>query len=95
MSKVYILKSVDWELNKYTEGVFSSFSAMVTWLKNEHGYESELDESSNEIYGVFKKETNLESLMETFKLHYEVHDLIGETSHKTDKLVIKGGGGSQ
>ena len=88
MSKVYILKSVDWELNKYTEGVFSSFSAMVTWLKNEYGYESELDESSNEIYGVFKKETNLESLMETFKLHYEVHDLIGETSHKTGKLVL-------
>lgn len=87
--KVYILKSVDLELNKYTEGVFSSFSAMATWLKNEHGYESELDESSNEMYGVFKRETNLESLMETFKLHYEVHDLIGEHCPRTGCLKLE------
>lgn len=87
MSKVYVLNSDDGE-REYTEGVFSSFSALLTWLKETHNYESEYEEND---YGggKFILTTNLDSVWTTYELYYSSYNLIGETSHKTDKLKIK------
>jgi len=89
MSKVYVLTATYCDV-KFTEGVFSSYAAMLTYLREKYEYTSEVTGLSDSECGVFVEQTNLGYGVAQWDLSYEAHDLIGETSHKTDKLVIKG-----
>ena len=83
MSKVYVLLTEDRGYNVEVFKVFSSQASLVSWLDEKYGdaYLKNFDDPS----------TNSKLVYETldYKLYYEAHDLIGETSHKTDKLVLK------
>ena len=89
MSKVYVLYEevpVCYEDNEDIVNIFSSLSAMITWLKVERNYSSKIKDQ-DEFGGYF--EDTFRSDGSDYFMCYRVHDLIGETSHKTDKLVIK------
>ena len=83
MSKVYVLLTEDHGYNVDVFKVFSSYAALVSWLDAKFGntYLKNFDDLT----------INSRLVYETldYKLYCEVHDLVGETSHKTDKLVIK------
>ena len=49
----------------------------------------EVTSLSDSECGVFVEQTNLGYSVAQWDLSYEAHDLIGETPHKTGKLVIK------
>ena len=88
MSKVYVLYEevlVCYEDNEYIVNIFSSLSAMITWLKVERNYSSKIKDQ-DEFGGYF--EDTFRSDGDDYFMCYRVHDLIGETSHKTDKLVL-------
>ncbi len=91
MSKVYVL-TFSCEYGIFVEGTFSSYSAMMTYLYEKYGYEANYNTdiahwSKSETYGCFTKPLHVDKDRHTVK--YWVTSLIGETSHKTDKLVIK------
>ena len=88
MSKVYVL-TAEYCDNSFTEGIFSSYAAMLTYLREKYEYTSEVTSLSNSECGVFVEQTTLGYGVAQWGLSYRVRDLIGETSHKTDKLVIK------
>ena len=88
MSKVYILYKEDifsTEENVNIVAVFSSYAAMLLWLKEQWGFES--DVADQDELGAYFSEYYIEDKVINF-LSYSVKDLIGETSHKTDKLVL-------
>ena len=88
MSKVYILYKEDIFSNERdvdVVDVFSSYSAMLLWLKEKWSFESDV-EDQDELGGYF--EDTFRSDRNDYFMCYRVHDLIGETSHKTDKLVL-------
>ena len=88
MSKVYVLYEevpVSYEDNEYIVNIFSSLSAMITWLKVERNYSSKIKDQ-DEFGGYF--EDTFRSDRNDYFMCYRVHDLIGETSHKTEKLVF-------
>ena len=90
MSKVYILykEELSCEYDKAdVVAVFSSYAAMLLWLKEVWGFESDV-EDQNELGAYFSDQHSIHGVQ--YMLFYQVHDLIGETSHKTGKLVIKG-----
>ena len=89
MSKVYVLTATYCGDDSFTEGIFSSYAAMLTYLREKYEYTSEVSSLSNNECGVFVEQTTLSYGVAQWDLSYEVHNLIGETSHKTDKLVIK------
>ena len=89
MSKVYILYKE--ELNSEYDkadvvAVFSSYAAMLLWLKEVWGFESDIEDQ--DVFGAYFSKYYDEQVVHYF-LSYSVKDLIGETSHKTGKLVIK------
>ena len=89
MSKVYILYKEDIFSNVVdvdVVAVFSSYSAMLLWLKEKWSFESDV-EDQDELGAYFSDQHAMHGVQ--YMLFYQVHDLIGETSHKTDKLVIK------
>ena len=89
MSKVYILYKEDIfsnEENVNVVAVFSSYAAMLLWLKEQWSFESDV-EDQDELGAYFSDQFSMHGVQ--YMLFYQVHDLIGETSHKTDKLVIK------
>ena len=90
MSKVYILYKEELT-NEYDKAdvvaVFSSYAAMLLWLKEQWSFESDV-EDQDELGAYFSDQHSIHGVQ--YMLFYQVHDLIGETSHKTDKLVIKG-----
>ena len=89
MSKVYILykEELSCEYDKAdVVAVFSSYAAMLLWLKEVWGFESDI-EDQDESGAYFSKFYTEEGVW--YFLSYTVADLIGETSHKTGKLVIK------
>ena len=59
---------------------------MMTWLNVERNYSSKIKDQ-DEFGGYF--EDTFHSNRNDYFMCYRVHDLIGETSHKTDKLTIK------
>ena len=88
MSKVYILYKEDIfsnEENVNVVAVFSSYAAMLLWLKGIWGFESNV-EDQDELGAYFSDQHTMHGVQ--YMLFYQVHDLIGETSHKTDKLVL-------
>lgn len=90
MSKVYILYKEDIfsnEENVNVVAVFSSYSAMLLWLKEQWSFESDV-EDQDDLGAYFSDHHCMHDVQ--YMLFYQVHDLIGETSHKTGKLVIKG-----
>ena len=90
MSKVYILYKEDIFSNERdvaVVAVFSSYAAMLLWLKEQWSFESDV-EDQDELGAYFSKYYTDGGV--DYFLYYSVKDLIGETSHKTDKLVIKG-----
>lgn len=82
MSKVYVLLTEDRGYNVDVLKVFSSYAALVSWLGSEFG--------DTPLNNIEDNNSNSRFVYETlyYKFYYEVHDLIGETSHKTDKMVI-------
>ena len=88
MSKAYILYKEELT-NEYDKAdvvaVFSSYAAMLLWLKEQWSFESDV-EDQDELGAYFSKYYT-ENEVDYF-LSYSVKDLIGETSHKTDKLVL-------
>ena len=90
VSKVYILYKegiFSIEENVNVVAVFSSYASMLLWLKEQWGFESDV-EDQDELGAYFSKHYTEDEV--DYFLSYSVKDLIGETSHKTDKLVIKG-----
>ena len=88
MSKVYILYKEDIFSNERdvaVVAVFSSYAAMLLWLKEQWSFESDV-EDQDELGGYF--EDTFRSDRNDYFMCYRVHHLIGETSHKTDKLVL-------
>lgn len=88
MSKVYILYKEDIfsiEENVNVVAVFSSYAAMLLWLKEQWSFESDV-EDQDELGAYFAKWYVHQEV--DYFLSYSVKDLIGETSHKTDKLVL-------
>ena len=89
MSKVYILSKEDIFSNEgdvNVVAVFSSYAAMLLWLKEQWSFESDV-EDQDELGAYFSDQHSLHGVQ--YMLFYQVHHLIGETSHKTDKLTIK------
>lgn len=86
MSKVYVL-TAEYCDDKFIEGVFSSYAAMITHLWDTYSFESKVFKTDGG--GKFKDTCDLGYGVVVWDLAYEAFDLIGETSHKTDKLVIK------
>ena len=89
MSKVYILYkedifSIEEDVN--VVAVFSSYAAMLLWLKEQWNFESGV-EDQDDLGAYFSDHHCMHDVQ--YMLFYQVHDLIGETSHKTDKLTIK------
>ena len=88
MSKVYILYKEDIfsiEENVNVVAVFSSYAAMLLWLKEQWSFESDV-EDQDELGAYFTEHYTDQEV--TYFMSYSVKDLIGETSHKTDKLVL-------
>ena len=88
MSKVYILYKEDIfsnEENVDVVAVFSSYAAMLLWLKEQWSFESDV-EDQDELGAYFSDQHSMHGVK--YMLFYKVHDLIGETSHKPDKLVL-------
>ena len=88
MSKVYILYKEELA-NEYDKAdvvaVFSSYAAMLLWLKEQWSFESDVEDQDE--LGAYFSTSYIEQGVHHF-LCYSVKDLIGETSHKTDKLVL-------
>lgn len=81
--KVYVLRLSDSDGYATTEGVFSSYSAMVTWLKEKYDYTSDLY-YQNEDCGNFLE--MLHDGFDEYDVGYNVFDVIGEHSHKTNTV---------
>ena len=89
MSKVYVLykEELSCEYDKAdVVAVFSSYASMLLWLKEQWSFESDV-EDQDELGAYFSKHYTEDEV--DYFLSYSVKDLIGETSHKTDKLVFK------
>ena len=80
MSKVYILYKEDNEYQFDVIGAFSSYAAVTAWLKSTFKINTVTEVADNKWFVVY------EDVRQT--IYCEVHNLIGETSHKTDKLVL-------
>ena len=89
MSKVYILYKEE-ITNEYDKvdvvAVFSSYASMLLWLKEQWKFESDV-EDQDELGAYFSDQHTMHGVQ--YMLFYQVYDLIGETSHKTGKLVLK------
>ena len=85
--KVYIL-TAEYCNDNFIEGVFSSYSAMLTYLWDTYSFESEVFKVDGE--GDFKDTCNLGSRIIGWKLSYEVHNLIGEHNPHNGCLKCKG-----
>ena len=87
--RVYVLykEEISCEYDKAdVVAVFSSYAAMLLWLKEQWGFESVV-EDQDELGAYFSKYYTEDGV--DYFLYYSVKDLIGEISHKTGKLVIK------
>ena len=84
--KVYILYSSRTDRDVFVEGVFSSYSALVTWLDVKvcrvHGLgtHNQLEDQSAGWFDIPSKEDVYYS--------YEAFDVIGEHSHKTNTIYF-------
>ena len=84
--KVYILYSSRTDRDMFVEGVFSSYSALVTWLDvtvckvQELGTHRQLEDKSAGWFDTPSKEGVCYS--------YEAFEVIGEHSHKTNTIVF-------
>lgn len=87
--KVYILKS-NYLSTNYVEGVFSSFSAMLTHLKQKYNYTSNGTFSSDGCSGKFKDTCGLGDGTIAWSLSFEVYDVIGEHSPHNGCLKCRG-----
>lgn len=88
--KVYILTAEYFD-TRFVEGVFSSFSAMLTHLKSNYDYESIGTFTSDGSGGHFKDTCGLGDGTIAWSLSFEVYDVIGEHSPYNGCLKCKGG----
>lgn len=87
--KVYILTAEYFD-TRFVEGVFSSFSAMLTHLKSNYDYESISTFTSNGSGGKFKDTCGLGDGTISWSLSFEVYDVIGEHSPHNGCLKCRG-----
>lgn len=80
--KVYILNSYDVDDYPCVMGVFSSYSAMLTWLDKTYGYNSKC--LTDNLGGTFVNSLKINT--RKFTLSYLTYDVIGEHSHKTNMI---------
>ena len=81
--KVYVLYTSDMDGYDYTKGVFSSYSAMLTWLKEKFEYVSK--PCKQEVTGGCFIDI-LDTQEGVYVVGYNVFDVIGEHSHKTNTI---------
>ena len=79
--KVYILYAHSTESYPLVMSVFSCYSAMVLWLNQTHNYKSEIDSA-----GYFKEQLIIDEMK--LSVYYKAFDVIGEHSHKTNKICF-------
>lgn len=84
---VYILTAHRCD-NYLTLGVFSSYSAMITWLKQKYGCKADTTGFSTLDSGSFV-ETITTHDVGGWQLTYDSHRFIGEHSVKTNKIEFK------
>ena len=77
--RVYILES-----NTLGNTVYSSYTAMLTHLKQEYG-DYEEDQYSGKDRGCI---TLVDHANHEYIMYYEAHDVLGEHSAKDEKLVF-------
>ena len=87
--KAYILRA-SYLSTYYVEGVFSSFSAMLTHLAYKYKYTSDYTFSSDGSSGKFKDTCGLGDSTIEWLLSFEVYDVIGEHSPNNNCLKCKG-----
>jgi hypothetical protein len=84
--KVYILYTTDVCGFDSVEGVFASYSAMTTWLKEKYNYSSDLCKQ-DDTEGCFSALLYVKG--DVYDVGYYVFDVIGEHSHKTNTIEFK------
>ena len=80
--KVYVLYAHNTESYPLVMSVFSSYSSMLVWLDQIHNYKAETDSA-----GYFKEQLVIDEMK--FSISYKAFDVIGEHSHKTNKISFK------
>lgn len=86
--RVYVLTAECYDA-KFVEGVFSSFSAMLTHLKSNYDYESVCTFNFDSSGGYFKDWCKLGGSI-SWSLSFEVYDVIGEHSPHNGCLKCRG-----
>ena len=89
MMKVYILTAECFDA-KFVEGVFSSFSAMLTHLDSNYDYKSGITFRSDGGGGKFKDTCGLGNGTLVWSLSFEVYDVIGGHSPHNGCLKCRG-----
>lgn len=82
--KVYILYSSRTDEDAFVEGVFASLSALLIWLELKGFHSVFPTQLEDESAGWFGTPSN-----EGLYYSYEAFDVIGEVSHKTNKIEFK------
>lgn len=73
--------------------VFTSYSAMVTWLYTKFDYKSDFDYTSdvdNTINTTYKFKDKLLTCGREYDVMFEVGSVYGEHSHKTNTINFQG-----
>lgn len=85
--KVYVLTFEHDDTGNYVIGVFSSYSAMLTYLKGQYDFDSRVTEWSDGKGGSFKSKLIDDGIH--YYVDYVQYDVIGEHSTLTHTLQIK------
>ena len=83
---VYILNASAYDTCQ-TLGAFTSYSAMLCWLKHKHNYSSKTTKHSTPTKGQFISTVNLGGV--GWFLSYDSYVLISEHSVKTNRVEFK------
>mgnify|MGYP003509882800 FL=1 len=84
--KVYILAFDDIYNDYHVDGLFSSYSAMLTYLKCNYSYQSEVENFGEEDCGAFTKPLVVDNALYT--VYYFIKDVIGEHSALTGTISV-------
>ena len=88
MSKVYVLTATYCGDDSFTEGIFSSYAAMLTYLREKYEYTSEVTSLSDSECGVFVEQTNLGYSVAQWDLSYEAMNLAFQDGFDQGELNI-------
>ena len=84
--RVYVLAFDDIYNDYHVDGLFSSYSAMLTYLKRNYSYQSEVENFGEEDCGAFTKPLVVDNALYT--VYYFIKDVIGEHSALTGTISV-------